>query len=169
MLRTVPLVALALFLAACAGALKGPHANHAAHGGSGKQPAPGKVAWNTLAEGRKLAWVQEKPLLVEYYVPAGCHRCERMDQEIYGNEEIARLINERFVPVRIDLTGNLTRDEVELGRRYDYQFECLLLFLDYEGQVLEKAGGGRMCFAEFISPAWFKEYLIQASQAATGT
>ncbi len=167
--RTLSLVVIALFFAACAGSPQGgPHANHAAHGGGGKSAPLGKVAWCSLEEGKQLAWVQEKPMLVEFYVPAGCHRCELMDAQIYGNEEIARLINERFVPVRIDLTGTMTREEVELGRRYDYQYECLLLFLDAEGAVIEKAGGGRMCFAEFVSPEWFKGYLHHASEAAAG-
>ena len=162
--RTLSLPLFALFLAACAGTSQGPHANHGGGGGAGD---PGSVNWYSLAEGKELAWVQEKPMLVDFYVPEGCDRCESMVQEVYGNEEIAGLINERFVPVRINLAGNMSREEAELGRKYDYQYECLLLFLDHAGEVIEKAGGGRMCFAEFVKPEWFKEYLNHASQVAS--
>ena len=35
-----------------------------------------------------------------------------------------------------------SREEEELGRRYDYQYERLLLFLGgHEGEVIEKGGG----------------------------
>lgn len=126
----------------------------------------GLVTWHTLAEGKALAAAQKKPLIVDYYVPSGCNRCETMDRQVWGNEEIARQVNEGFVPVRVDLTRGMTAEEKALGERYDFHFDCLLLFLDSEGKVLEKAGGGRMCFAEFVDPKWFLNLLAQARKAA---
>lgn len=145
-----------LALSACAGLLP---TEPSVHPG-------GLVAWHTLAEGKSLASAQGKPLLVDYYVPSGCSRCETMDRQVWSNPEISAQVNEGFVPVRVNLTQPLTDDERELGARYDFHFDCLLLFLDSEGKVLEKTGGGRMCFADFVDPKWFLDLLAQAREAA---
>jgi thioredoxin-related protein len=125
-----------------------------------------------LTDAKELASKLGKPMLVDFYVPEGCDRCERMDRDLWGNPEIARRVNEGFVPVRIDLTRNMTREEIALGRKYDYKYDCLLLFLDHRGEVIEDAGGGRMCFAEFVSAEWFLGHLeralaVAAAQAGT--
>jgi len=143
-------------LCACAGLLRT------------EPPAPsgGLVTWHTLAEGRVLAAAQKKPLVVDYYVPSDCGRCETMDRQVWGNPEISAQVNEGFVPVRVNLNKPLTDDEKALGARHNFNFDCLLLFLDSEGKVLEKAGGGRMCFAEFVDSKWFLGLLAQAKKAA---
>lgn len=159
-MKSTPLALLAscaALLAACA-ALPPP------------EPAPppgGLVAWHTLAEGKTRAAAEKKPLLVDYFVPTGCNRCERMDRALWADPEIARRVNGDFVPVRVDLSKPMTDDEKALGARYDFNFDCLLLFLDPGGKVLEKAGGGRMCFAEFVDTQWFLGLLAQARAAAT--
>lgn len=155
------------FLAACGG--RGAHhGGHAGHGGGSAARSSGSlVQWHRLADGKEKAWILEKPLLVDFFVPEGCDRCERMDRDLWGNPEIARLVNEGFVPVRIDLTRNLSREEIALGRKYDYNYDCLLVFLDYRGEVIEDAGGGRMCFADFVSADWFLGHLKHALATAS--
>lgn len=161
-MRTASVVlSLALLLAGCAAAPRS--ATEVA-------PAPRQtlVHWHTLAEAKALAAAEKKPLLVDYYVPQGCNRCELMDRKVYGDPAIAAEIDAHFAPARVDLSKPMTDEEKELGRRYDFNFDCLLLFLDSNGKVLEKAGGGRMCFAQFVDPKWFLELLAQAEKAAAG-
>lgn len=157
-----------LLLTSCAGP-GGHHGGHAGHGGGvfARGASQDLVQWHRLADAKEVAWILEKPMLVDFYVPEGCDRCERMDRDLWGNPEIARRVNEGFVPVRIDLTRNLTREEIALGRKYDYKYDCLLLFLDHTGEAIEDAGGGRMCFAEFVSTDWFLGHLERALAAAS--
>ena len=159
-MRTALVLCTALLLSSCAGGSPPAATEPAA---AGRQTL---VRWHTLAEAKGIAAAEKKPLLVDYYVPSGCSRCATMDRQVWGNPEIAAQVNEGFVPVRVNLTKPLTDDERALGVRYDFNFDCPLLFLDSEGNVLEKAGGGRMCFAEFVDPKWFLDLLAQAKKAA---
>lgn len=156
-----------LLLTSCAGP-GGHFGGRAGHGGGlfARSGSGDLVQWHRLADGKDVAWILKKPLLVDFYVPEGCDRCERMDRDLWGNPEIARRVNEGFVPVRIDLTRNMSSEEIALGKKYDYRYDCLLLFLDHRGEAIEDAGGGRMCFAEFVSPEWFLGHLERALAAA---
>ncbi|MBI5015649.1 MAG: thioredoxin family protein [Deltaproteobacteria bacterium] len=160
-MRTALVLCTALLLSSCAGGSPPAATEPAA---AGRQTL---VRWHTLAEAKGIAAAEKKPLLVDYYVPQGCNRCELMERKVYGDPEIAREINEHFAAARVDLTRPMTDDEKELGRRYDFNFDCLLLFLDPEGNVLKDAGGGRMCFAEFVDPKWFAGYLSRAREEAS--
>ncbi|MDW7712162.1 MAG: thioredoxin family protein [Deferrisomatales bacterium] len=167
-MRNIIIVLSALTLLASCGGRGGHHGGHAGHGGGWSARSTGSlVEWYRLAPGKETAWILEKPMLVDFFVPEGCDRCERMDRDLWGNPEIARLVNESFVPVRIDLSRNLTREEIALGRTYDYNYDCLLLFLDHRGEVIEDAGGGRMCFADFVSTEWFLGHLEHALAATS--
>ncbi|GAB4249048.1 thioredoxin family protein [Deferrisoma sp.] len=152
----------ALLLGACA------TGGHMAHHGTAHQRVEGSLAsdiaipFYSLEEGKRLAAEQKRPIIVDFYAPEGCSRCDRFAKHIYNNPEIGRYITENFVLVRINLMGNMTRDEIALGRKYDYNYDCLLVFLDYRGEVIEDLSGKRMCFADFIEPEWFKQYLARA-------
>jgi thioredoxin-related protein len=149
------LAALIFLLASCAS-----HQPPAADSPPAVRPT--LVHWHSLAEAKKIAAAEKKPMIVDYYVPEGCNRCELMDRKVYNDPEIAREINEGFAAARVIVSRPMTDEEKELGRRYDFNFDCLLLFLDSEGNVLKDAGGGRMCFAQFVDPKWFAQYLARA-------
>ena len=118
-----------------------------------------RVAWISLDEGETLARSSGKPLLVDFFVREGCGRCEKMDANVYNDPEIAAYINANFVPVRIDLDSALTSAEAELGRRYDYNYECLLLVLDSDMNVINDSEAGNLCFAGAVEPQAFIGYL----------
>ena len=44
-------------------------------------------------------------------------------------------------------------------KKYDYKSDCLLLFLDYDGNVIKNPEAGRMCFPDKIEPEVFIKYL----------
>ena len=71
------------------------------------------VDWHPWGEEAfKLAREQDKPILLDIGA-VWCHWCHVMDGESYENEEVARIINERFVPIKVD------RDErPDIDRRY---------------------------------------------------
>ena len=125
-----------------------------------------KVNWHSLKDGLKKARVEKKPLLVDFGVVKGCPRCQFLIKNVYNNDEIVKKINSDFVPVFIDLNKDLTSDEKALGERYDYKGDCLLLFLDSEGNVIKDPEGGKMCFADKVEPEVFIKYLEQVKNAA---
>jgi len=118
-----------------------------------------QVDWVTLENGEQLAKESGKPLLVDFFVKEGCGRCEKMDANIYNEPQIANYINTHFVPVRIDLEGGMTKTEAALGKRYDYRYECLLLVLDSNMNVINDEEAGNLCFASTLKPEAFIGYL----------
>lgn len=120
-----------------------------------------KVNWHSLKDGMAKARLEKKPVLVDFGVIKGCPRCEFLQKNVYSKNEIVKVINSDFVPVFIDLYKELTPDEKALGEKYDYKSDCLLLFLDYEGNVIKDPQGGKMCFVDKVEPEVFIRYLEQ--------
>lgn len=121
----------------------------------------GKVEWFSLNEGMEKARAEKKPLLVDFAVAKGCPRCEFLQKNVYSKDEIARKINSDFVPIFIslDLSKKLTPEEKALGEKYNFKEDCLLLFLDYNGNVIKDPDAGLMLFADRIEPDVFIKYL----------
>jgi uncharacterized protein YyaL (SSP411 family) len=60
------------------------------------------VQWNEWGDAAfEKARREDKPILLDIGA-VWCHWCHVMDRESYENEEIARLINEHYVPVKVD-------------------------------------------------------------------
>jgi len=148
-------IAISILLAVtCAYAQSG-HADHPTN----VAPYAAKVHWHSLSQGKEVAREENKPLLIDFAVPEGCPRCEFLENNVYNKDDIVGKINTDFVPVWIDLSGKLTPEEEKLGELYDYENDCLLLFLDHRGYVIHDPEGKRMCFAEEIPAKVFIEYL----------
>jgi hypothetical protein len=73
--------------------------------------------WNAAAFAR--AQAEDKPILLDIGA-VWCHWCHVMDRESYENPEVARLINESFIPVKVD------RDErPDIDARYQVAVSAL--------------------------------------------
>lgn len=118
-----------------------------------------ELRWFSLQQGMEKAKAEKKPMIVDFYYGKGCHRCERLQEDVYDDPLIAKKIQSDFIPVRIDLTEKLTDEENKLGERFDYKDDCLLLFLDPDGAVLKDPKGKRLCFIDAVDPEWFIKYL----------
>ena len=119
----------------------------------------GDVKWNNLKDGMAKAKAEKKPLIVDFFFGAGCPRCEKLEKFIYSDPKIAKKINDDFIPVFIDLTKQISKEEEELGNKYDYKNDCLMLFLDYDMNILKDPSGKKMCFIDHIEPDIFISYL----------
>ncbi|MBI5848796.1 MAG: thioredoxin family protein [Nitrospirae bacterium] len=119
----------------------------------------GDVKWNTLKAGTVKAKAERKPMIVDFFFGKGCPRCEKLEKGVYTNPRIAKKINEDFVPVFIDLTKPLTREEEDLGNTYDYKNDCLMLFLDPDMNIIKDPTGKKMCFVDNIEADIFIGYL----------
>jgi len=117
------------------------------------------VQWFSLHEGMEKAGAEKKPLIVDFYYGKGCARCEFLETQVYGNTVIAQKIMKDFIPVRIDLTHKLSEEERKLGEKYEYKNDCLLLFLDCNGDIISTPQGKKLCFADKVEPQWFLNYM----------
>lgn len=122
-------------------------------------PAADGVSWLTLKAGADKAKLEKKPMLVDFYFGKGCPRCEQLDKEEYNNPEIAQKIKSDFIPVRVDLSRKLTEEEERLGERYHYKKECMLLFLDSDGAIINDPKGKGLSCATMIDAKMFSQYL----------
>ena len=121
-------------------------------------PADG-VQWLSLKEGFAKAKLEKKPCIVDFFFGKGCPRCEKLQKYVYDDPVISKKIMADFVPIRIDLNKPLTEEEDALGKKFDYKMDCLLLFLDYNGEVITDTLGKRLCFIDSVDPEWFVSYL----------
>ena len=119
----------------------------------------GDVKWSSLKDGMAKAKAEKKPMIVDFFFGKGCGRCEKLEKGVYANPQIAKKINEDFVPILIDLSKPLTKEEEELGNKYDYKNDCLMLFLDPDMTIIKDPSGKKMCFVEDIEPEIFIGYL----------
>lgn len=126
-----------------------------------------EIKWVTLKEGVEKAKIEKKPMIVDFFFGKGCPRCEVLEKAVYSDASIARKVMDDFIPIRVDLTKTLTPEEEKLGNQYDFKNDCLLLFLDHEGNVMKDPGGKRLCFIDTVEPEAFIRYLDFVKAAIT--
>lgn len=126
-----------------------------------------KVNWHSLKDGMAKAGLEKKPVLVDFGIGKGCPRCEFLQKNVYSKDEIVKKINSDFVPVFVNLSKELTPEEKALGEKYDYKSDCLLLFLDFEGNIIKDPQGKKMCFVDKVEPEVFIKYLEQVKTKFT--
>lgn len=90
-----------------------------------------EIAWREWGEDAfEQARRDDKPLLLGISA-VWCHWCHVMDETSYSDDEVIRLVNERFVPVRVD---NDQRPDV--NARYNMGGWPTTAFLSPDGEVL---------------------------------
>lgn len=117
------------------------------------------IRWLSLKDGMEKAKLEKKPMIVDFFFGKGCPRCESLQKNVYDKPSIAKKIAEDFIPVMVDLTKKITPEEEDLGKKYDFKNDCLLLFLDHNGNIIKDPSGKRLCFVEDIEPELFIRYL----------
>ncbi len=124
------------------------------------------VKWYTLTEGQVKSKAEGKPVIVDFFFGKGCPRCEFLEKEVYSNPSIARKIMEDFIPIRIDLTKKLSKEEQKLGEKYEFKNDCLLIFLDRSGDLVKDPTGKKLCFIDKVDPDEFIKYLDTVKSGA---
>src|SRR3989344_1034561 len=88
---------------------------------------------------------EDKPILLDISA-VWCHWCHRMDEDTYSDNEVANIINEKFIPIKVD---NDKRPDV--NARYNMGGWPTTAVLTPEGEVI--AGG------TYIPPVQMKHFL----------
>jgi thiol-disulfide isomerase/thioredoxin len=69
-----------------------------------------------------------------------CGPCKFMSANIFPNEEVGKYYNEKFVNVKIDMEKG---EGVALARLYNVRAYPTLLYINWKGEVVHRAVGGR--------------------------
>jgi uncharacterized protein YyaL (SSP411 family) len=88
-----------------------------------------------------------KPILLDL-TAVWCHWCHVMDETSYSDDEVIELINEGFIPVRVDIDKR-----PDIRERYNFGGYPTTAFLNADGDVI--AGG------TYIPPEQMKRTLVQ--------
>jgi len=70
------------------------------------------LVWLSWDEGVKEATKTGKPIMLEA-MSSSCHYCIKMQKEVFDDSEMAVLIQEHYIPVRV----NVTKTEMPFGIR----------------------------------------------------
>lgn len=121
-LARLAFVAAAAF-AAAALALTGPSATLA---------APGAISWREWNDAAfEEAGRTQRPILL-YLSASWCHWCRVMDRDVYADSLVASLVNQRFVPIRVE------RDRrPDIDRRYNAGGWPSTVFLSPDGELIK--------------------------------
>ncbi|MDT7891270.1 MAG: DUF255 domain-containing protein [Thermoproteota archaeon] len=103
-----------------------------------------KIKWNSWSKEAFEKAKRENKLVLLSLAGVWCHWCHVMDETTYSDEEIISLINENFIPIRVDVD-----ERPDISERYNFGGFPTFAFLTHEGDVI--TGG------TYVPPAQFKE------------
>lgn len=92
------------------------------------------VEWKSYEEALKVQKESHKLIMLDV-IRTNCHYCEDMDRDVFGDAMMSRWIEERFIPVKI----NLDHDVVPLGLRVS--FTPSFFFVNHKGEIIKKIPG----------------------------
>ncbi|TYB31460.1 MAG: thioredoxin family protein [Candidatus Mcinerneyibacterium aminivorans] len=114
-----------------------------------------EVNWIDYNKSREISKKQNKTILL-YFYSTNCPYCQKMEDEIFADKSISGIINENFIPVKINLQKNETIDKggqfettLELARHYQVRGTPNTYFIDFENNPLTRVPG-------FAPPKTFK-------------
>ena len=117
-------------------------------------PRPNRAAeigWRPWGEKAfQEAQVADKPVLLAISA-VWCHWCHVMDETSYSDPEVIRLINERYVPIRVD-----NDERPDVNRRYNMGGWPTTAFLTPDGEIVH---GGT-----YVPPEAMRGYLAQVAE-----
>ena len=110
-----------------------------------------EIAWRPWGEKAfQEAQVADKPVLLAISA-VWCHWCHVMDETSYSDPEVIRLINERYVPIRVD-----NDERPDVNRRYNMGGWPTTVFLTPDGEIVH---GGT-----YVPPDAMRSYLPQVAE-----
>lgn len=116
------------------------------------------ITWYDLKEAQQFAKENDKKVLI-YAEAVWCTYCQKMEKEVFPQQEIIDTMAEYYYPVRVDIESDKKMEfngEVLTGsqfaRKYRVQGTPTTFFIDKEGKILGAQPG-------FIPPDTFRNLL----------
>ena len=122
------------------------------------------IHWRSLEEGKIEAKEKGMPVLIDFYVGMNCPRCEYLEHSVYTDPEFAEAVNRDFIPVRVNLNMGRTEDEAALLWKLSPKQECVLAFLDKDGQIVTDEKGQPISSLDKLNKEQYLSYMATALQ-----
>lgn len=94
----------------------------------------GEMVWKHWDAATQLARKENKIIMIEA-VRTGCHYCAQMQQDVFSDSATVSFIQQRFIPVRIDL------DHQVLPLKVNVVATPTFFFINKEGKLLKTVQG----------------------------
>lgn len=76
------------------------------------QSQPKEIQWQTdLNEAHKISVLENKPMLIVFDAD-WCKYCDKMNEKTFSDSSVSNYVNEKFIPVRLDLADNTKVAEI---------------------------------------------------------
>lgn len=113
------------------------------------------IAWvGDYTSAREQATDSGKPIVM-YFTGTWCVPCRIMKRQVWADDEVTALVNEKFIPVAIDVDN---ADNAEVMARYKIGGSPITVVTDSKGNVVDWRGGK-------ISKDEFLEFLDSSSSS----
>lgn len=97
-----------------------------------------QVAWvHDYDQARKLAMHESKPLLL-FLTADGCHYCEMMRRDVFGDRRVVKGLKDSFVAAKLKIDP-----QSELAQKLQVTLFPTTVIIDSEGNVMDYARGYR--------------------------
>ncbi len=95
-----------------------------------------KIAWQTVpGQAQASAQQSDRPLLV-YIGASYCGYCKKLEKKTWANKTVARMVTDRFVPLKVDGQRN-----AEIARQLNVRAFPTVVVLSADGHVLARQAG----------------------------
>lgn len=130
-----------------------------------KNPAPADIDWYSMEQAQRLAAEENKKIMV-YAEASWCTYCNKMEKEVFPEQEVQEVISTYFYPVRVDIESdhiinynNKEMTEQEFSGSMRVAATPTFIFIDGEGNVLGTQPG-------YMPPDIFKALLTYVGSDA---
>ena len=120
------------------------------------------ISWRTLSDGRTEAKEKKMPILVDFYSEENCERCGALDKDVYSDSQLTEAISSNFIPVRVYKNKQMTIAEQALMDKLESGGECILAFLNSNGDIIRDQDGVQISTMEMIPPDKYTWFMDQA-------
>lgn len=120
------------------------------------------IEWRTLKNGSREAREKGMPVLIDFFYGATCMRCEYFEHTLYTDPEIAAAVNKNFIPVRVHLSRARTEAEGALLMKLSPTQECVLAFLDKNGEIITDEKDQPISSMEMLNKEQLLAYMTKA-------
>ena len=109
--------------------------------------AADSLKWYSLEEGLKIAKIQKKPVMVDFYAD-WCSWCKKMDKEVFNEANVKKELMSKYILVKVDTESNdtikyegKTYSPQEFSSAFGVTGLPTLLFIDKNGKPVTKLPG----------------------------